>query len=387
MEGSVSRDQRESDPSERFFQQRRALLFLGAAGLLNFFLPFSGSSFSEIPEETQSIFRDLAHIEPLEEPLLVFRNYEDDSDQEIKSYIIQSLASNPRFFEEIKERTGASKPPVLNFERLEIKLLFVPERRENYTEAYAEYCAKAIDYSLEKTKLEDPQLRILTPREAYPDTSREGTKAFLVHQLGKEYRATCTFTGEEGHSVKYQLEGAIVSNHIGAVALNIECPESGVFLLRRRNYSIWQNRTKNLYKLLSIPVEETLHFILGKYTDRKIGEVLGKRPDWKVIEVQSLAEHWMAIEEAVVGGIVHALLPGFLKGIGIQIPASEIQRSIKSEEGLHRYRFRGSGIDLAKELGYRHVIGLFKTDPGALGELLSESCNHPPGCRFLDSSA
>lgn len=370
---SINRDVRESTPPEQFFQHRRALLFLGAAGFLNLVVPFPRFCFADATEECYPALVDLTNLEPLEKPLLIFRDYEDDPDQEIKSHIINGIGESPALLQKLRNKPGFEKQVSVTFERLEIRLLFIPELRKKYAEAYKEHCVKAIEYVLDKTKLDDPHLEIVNPLEEYPEIPQKGITAFTVHQFVKKYRAICVFTGEEGHSVKFKVEGAVFSNHLGAVALHIQCPQEGVFRLSRRNYSIWQNRSRNLYTLLSIPFEETFHFIMGQYTDKKIEEELRKDPIPKVFEVQNLANHWMAVEEAVVGGLVHALLRSFLNQNCVQLSTSEMERDIGEKRHLSQYRFRKMGIVLVENLGYQQAISMFKNDPAAFSKLLIQA--------------
>jgi hypothetical protein len=370
---SINRNIEESAGPERFFQHRRALVFLGAAGFLNLLVPFPRFCFASLPEECFPPLLDLSRLEPLQEPLFIFRDYEDEPDQEIKAHIMKGIANSPDLLEKLRNKTGFDRRVSVTFERLEIRLLFVPELRNRYADAYKRYSADVIDYAVDKTKLDNPYLKIVNPLEQYPEIPQEGITAFTVHQLGKEYRAVCILTAEDGRSVKCKIEGAVFSNHLGAVALHIECPQEAVFCLRRNNYSIWQNRPKNLYTLLSIPVEETLHFILGQYTDRKIEQELRRGPALKVSEVENLANHWMAVEEAMVGGLVHTLLPDFLRRKCVRLSSFEKGCDIKKKTHLSQYRFLKTGIVLVEKLGYQRAIDIFKGDPAAFSRLLVQA--------------
>ena len=105
--------------------------------------------------------------------------------------------------------------------------------------------------------------------------------------------------------MKYKASGAIFSNHLGAVDLEIQSIAPGQYGLSRRAFTIWQNNTENLYTLMSIPVEETLHYQLGKATDREIAASMKNHPPENLSAAQRLAEEWMAVEESVVGGLVN----------------------------------------------------------------------------------
>ena len=121
--------------------------------------------------------------------------------------------------------------------------------------------------------------------------------------------------------MKYRASGAIFSNHLGAVDLEIQLKAPGQFGLSRKAFTIWQNRTENLYTLMSIPVEETLHYQLGKATDREIEASMKNHPPENLSAVQRLAEEWMAVEESVVGGLVNRVLDRYCTQHQMAIPA------------------------------------------------------------------
>jgi hypothetical protein len=369
---SISSDSRQASAKEQFFRQRRALLFLGAAGALEFFICPLGFSHAWREEESHPSFLDLSRLDPIDEPLLTFRDYEDDPDQEVKAYILRALAKQPALLQKIGGETGLKKRISVAFESLQIRLLFVPELRQKYADEYKQYCASALDYVLGKMELDNPYLRIVNPLEEYPEIPSHGITAYTVHQLGKQYKALCTLSGEDDHTLKLALEGAIFSNHLGAVTLNIKNPREGHFLLNRRNYSVWQNRTKNVLTLLSIPIEETFHFIMGQYTDRRIQEELRGLSEPKQREVQNLADHWMAIEEALVGGLVHKLLGDFLRRTRTNISSYELEQKDEKKTPLPQYKFRKTGMTVVKRLGCRQAIKLFKEDPAAFRRLVFE---------------
>ena len=162
------------------------------------------------------------------------------------------------------------------------------------------------------------------PRTETPEIPQEGTSVFLVHQLAKSYVARCKFSNEQGRAVTYKLSGARFSSHLGAVDLSIESPVEGQYRLTRKHYTIWQNHTANLYTLLSIPVEETLHYAMGPFTDEMIGRDLQSESLTRVHEVQTVAKNWMAIEEALVGGLVYGILREYLESRGFNLPMAEV---------------------------------------------------------------
>lgn len=158
---------------------------------------------------------------------------------------------------------------------------------------------------------------ITSPEKSYPAISQDGISAFLVHRLAKDFRAACGFTAESGKSIKTRVSGAIYSNHLGAVDLEIEAVAPGQFELARKPFTIWQNDTDSLYTLMAIPAEETLHYLLGRATDREI------------------LTHFQAT-----------------------VPE------------LNQYRYRKQGLQLAADLGFRPAMDLYPDSPSRFRERL-----------------
>ena len=211
-------------------------------------------------------------------------------------------------------------------------------------------------YLFEMNEMDNCYAAITSPNESYPPLSQNGISAFLVHRLAKDYRAVCRFTAESGRSVKYKASGAIFSNHLGAVDLEIQSIAPGQFGLSRRAFTIWQNNTENLYTLMSIPVEETLHYQLGKATDREIAASMKNHPPENLSAAQRLAEEWMAVEESVVGGLVNRLLESYCSLHHMAIPASIPGDSGRPLPPLHQYRYRDRGIQLVENLGFQEAL-------------------------------
>ena len=369
-EGHILWQLRKFSLEEPFSLERRALLLLGGAELLNLILPWRGLCFASVPKKDYSLLYELTQLESIDEPLLTFCDYGEDPDQETKDRIMSDIALRQDLLERVFSKFGSTNQVRLTFDSLQVKLLFVPEIREKFADAYKKFCTQAIDYILHKTKLGNPYHAIVNPLEANPKIPGEGKIAYLVHQLGKQYKAICTFTNEEGRSVKYQLKGAFFSKHLGAVDVDIEFPQEGVYKLTRRNYSIWQDRAKNVCTLLNIPIEETLHFIIGRYTDRKIEEELQKETVTNVSEVKRIAEYWMSVEEAIIGGLAKIFIRDFLKGQFGKVSSSQIELDHEKYSQIPQYKFRSEGITLVERMGYEQALDVYMSDPGNFNRLL-----------------
>jgi hypothetical protein len=242
--------------------------------------------------------------------------------------------------------------------------------QEDHADAYHRYCRDITAHLFEMNEMDNCYAAITSPNESYPLLSQNGISAFLVHRLAKDYRAVCRFTAESGRSVKYRASGAIFSNHLGAVDLEIKSIAPGQFGLSRSAFTIWQNNTENLYTLMSIPVEETLHYQLGKATDREIAASMKNHPPENLSAAQHLAEEWMAVEESVVGGLVNRLLESYCRLHQMAIPTSKPGDSGGPLPSLHQYRYRDRGIQLVENLGFQEALALYMENPSTFKEQL-----------------
>jgi hypothetical protein len=154
------------------------------------------------------------------------------------------------------------------------------------------------------------------------------------------------------------------------VDLEIQSTAPGQYGLSRRAFTIWQNNTENLYTLMSIPVEETLHYQLGKATDREIGASMKNHPPENLSAAQRMAEEWMAVEESVVGGLVDRLLESYCSLNHMAIPASKPNDSGGPLPSLYQYRYRDRGIQLVGNLGFQEALALYMQSPSTFKEQL-----------------
>jgi len=79
---------------------------------------------------------------------------------------------------------------------------------------------------------------------------------------------------------------------------------------------------------------------------------------------------WMAVEEAIVGGLVHVLLPSFLMKHMDNVPSSWIKADMKAKREFKRYRYLGRGIEVVEGLGYKKTIEMYSEDPSEFRSLL-----------------
>ncbi|BBO70437.1 hypothetical protein DSCA_43670 [Desulfosarcina alkanivorans] len=343
---------------------RRRLLCLGVLGL-------AGWMASPIRNVAAAVQNDLALVAaiprktPREAPLLVFRDFATDPDVEVIRHIRHELGQQKDMLARIRQTIGFEKRVKFSMEEIQVRLMYVPQLQDRHADAYYRYCLDVTEALFQMTGMDNFYDVITCPRTRFPAVSTTGKSAFLVHRLAKAYRAVCRFTAESGRSVKTTLSGAIFSNHLGAVDLEIQLMAPGEYRLTRRPFTIWQNDTRNLSTLMSIPVEETLHFYIGQATDREIANAMAHHPPTDLAAAQRLAQSWMAVEEAVVGGLVNSMLAGYCTRRHVTLPGFYTGETHPAVPSLHRYRYRDQGIRLVRDLGFKDAVSRYMDNPSA----------------------
>lgn len=315
-------------------------------------------------------------LEDLDAPLYAFNDFAEGFD-------LESLTASMGYFEEHQGLLGKIREDLPGeFVRFRLdgfshRLMFVPERRGEYSSLFETYCQDIIDEVLERVRLRNPLSRIETPLVARPDVSGSegGVSAFLVHNLAKQYVAEYVFSGADSKQVRVELKGQVFVGEVGSFTTTLSLGEEGALDFERSPYTIWQNTARNPYTALIVPAEETLHVALRDYTIRAIKAELDAQPMKNVEELGRIAEEWIAVEEAIVGGVVHALLPGILRRYlpGL-IPPAFVARDIEEKSRLDKYRYLRPAVSLARQMGPERMMTIFMEAPAQFREFL---CRHP----------
>ncbi len=348
---------------------RRQVMRLGVMGLAGWMLSPVRIASAALQDDLELV-STIPHMAEREGPMLVFRDFVADPDLEVEQHIRRQLGRRKDMLDLLRKKIGLEKKVRLAVEDIQVRLMFVPQLQEDYADAYHRYCRDITAYLFEMNQMDNCYAAISRPNESYPPLSQNGISAFLVHRLAKDYRAICRFTAESGRSLKYKASGAIFSNHLGAVDLEIQSIAPGQFGLSRRAFTIWQNNTDNLYTLMSIPVEETLHYQLGKATDHEIAASMKNHPPESLSAAQRLAEAWMAVEESVVGGLVNRLLESYCSQHHMAVPACIPSDPGEPLPSLHQYRYRDRGIQLVENLGFQKALALYMQSPSRFKDQL-----------------
>ena len=348
---------------------RRELIAAGLLGLTGWAVSPVSQAFGAVAEDLEKVSR-IPLREGREGPLLVFHDFRDEQDVEVEKHLRRQLSLKMDLLRRIKQKIGFEKRVRLSIEEIQVRLLFIPQAREAHADAYLRYCRDITATIFRMNRMESFYASITRPENSFPEIPETGISAFLVHRLAKEFRAVCKFTAESGESIKYAVSGSFYSNHLGAVDLEIQAMAPGSYELARKPFTIWQNDTADLYTLMAIPVEETLHYLLGAATDRTLARVMQDRPPQSLAAARTMAEEWMAVEESVVGGLVEQLLDMYCAEHGISLPVPEKPRKPATNPPLAQYRYRQRGQQLVADIGFRDAMALYMDSPTRFRERL-----------------
>lgn len=314
---------------------------------------------------------ELIELEEKEAPFFVFNNFEDAFDVESHKASLEYFKENPDIVRKIQRDLdgGAVQWEVRDFS---YRLLFVPEKREEYARLFESYCHNVIKDILDKTGLRNPYSSIQTLFRELPEISHknDGISAFLVHNLAKEYIARYVFSNPQQKKALIGLRGTVFSGEIGSFSSYLQIHKDGTLEFIRDRYTIWQDSAHNPYTALMTPVEETFHIALREYTESAIAEDIALDFVPNTESVHQIVDDWISVEEAIVGGLVHAMLPDLFKEYRAPVPDAWIKADIETKTGFKKYRFLKKGIRVVEHMGYKESLKLYQSDPRAFKGLL-----------------
>jgi hypothetical protein len=347
--------------------QKQGIAFSLILFLASFF--FSHGADADLKTDYSRLV-EFIEIEDKQQPLHVFRDFENELDEESHRAALDQLNRYPDLIQRIKNDLGG-KSLRWRLADFEYRLLFVPEKRPEYAALYESYCQDVIHDLLDMTNLKNPykEIRTLTGEESEISES-PGLDAFLVHNLVKEFSGTYVFFNKKQKKIKIRLKGKIFSGEVGFYSSNLTVNGEGAFEFVNDSYTIWQNSSKNPYTTLMVPIEETLHVLLREYTQQAIIETLEKESIHDLKGARRIAADWISVEEAVVGGLVYSLMPKILNNYLDAIPVGIIQKDLETKYQIEKYRHLKKGIEIVVELGYQKALKMYKADPNSLRELL-----------------
>jgi hypothetical protein len=193
---------------------------------------------------------------------------------------------------------------------------------------------------------------------------------FLVHNLAEEVKGTYVFSNPGRKSLRIDLSRKTFLGEVGSYSTNIFLRDTGRPEFTWNRFTIWQTTARNPFTVLTVPVEETLHIAVREATHRAILEQFEANAAKDAQELEGIVEEWMAVEEAFVGGVVHALLPRFLKRYATNLPDSSIQEDLESRSSFGKYRHLRRAIDVVGELGYEEALRMYADHPENFKDLV-----------------
>lgn len=303
-------------------------------------------------------------VQDRQKPLLPLAEFQSEYDSQSHHANLQFFRENPELLEEIRRKLDS---PRLRWQldRLEHRLTFVPEQREEYAALYERYCRELVEFVLEKTLLENPFLTIQTLKEEKPPLPEDGVAVFLVHNLVKEYVATYSFHGPSDKTIRVDLNGTVSVGQVGTYTSTMNVGDGGTVKFQKNPYTIWQNSAVNPYTALMVPAEETLHAALRGYTEQAISDALANSPMEDPEFARRTVAEWVKVEEALVGGAVNLLLVEFLDDALPDLNPDWIEADLAAKNSFERYAFLKKGIELVKAMGYLTAIRMYAHSPNA----------------------
>jgi hypothetical protein len=324
---------------------------------------------SDLPKN-YSVLLDLIKIEDKQGPFLAFNNFETSFDKNLHKTNLDFFNQHPQLVKKIK--TDLDNEPIRwRLENISHRLLYVPETRKTYAEIFERYCHDVIKDVLKLLDFKNPYTNIYTldGTNSYPLASN-GVHALIVHHLGKEYVANYVFSNPDQKEIAIQLKGKIFLNEIGSYSSYVYVNKNGSFEFTRDSYTIWQDSAKNPYTALMTPVEETLHIVLRRYTEKSIKHRIENSSIKTLKEINSVVEDSISVEEAIVGGLVYAVFPSIVQKYIPDLPVSWVESDIETKSAFKKYHYLIKGINVVERLGYKKSIKLYQDDPMAFRRLL-----------------
>ncbi|MCD6186366.1 MAG: hypothetical protein J7K84_11435 [Deltaproteobacteria bacterium] len=317
---------------------------------------------------------ELIRLQDIEKPFYVFNNFVDEPEPECLKATLKYLTEHQTFIDKLRADLHS---PTLRWEikKMEHRLLFVPETRKEFVKLYESYCHDVLNFIFKKTNLKNPYKNILTLDHEVGslfdnNLDPDGITACLVHNLAKEYNASCVFYSQGSSQVKVKIKGRIITGEVGSYTSDIFLHDDGSVEFIRNNYTIWQNSAENPYTALMVPVEETLHILLRESTENMIKKEILLNSITNIDDVIPVADGWLAIEEAVVGGIVNELLPSFLERHITNLPSSFIDEDLQLKNRFKKYKYLQKGICVVERIGYVEAINIYRNNTMAFKKMM-----------------
>ena len=318
---------------------------------------------------------DFIQMEDRKGPLVEFQQTGQDIDADLSRENRHFISQNEALLGKIRTELNSDE---LRWRLVDATqhLMVVPENQGDYATLFESYCRSVVDYVLQETALPNPYRTIATLRNS-PATQEppwgEGITAYLVHNIADVYTEEYAFfdAADTNRSVRIKLDNRVYLGEIGSYSSYLVVNEGSRYSFEHNPYTIWRDSAANPLNVFIAPIEETLHISLRDTTEEAIKNRLSRCPPDSLADIEAVVEEWMAVEEAAVGGLVSALLPGVLDRFLEGDASADIEKAFAERRQFEKYRFLDRGIAVVDELGLPSAIRIYQEDPLQFKSLLT----------------
>jgi len=329
-------------------------------------------------------------MEVRQDPLVEFSLKGEGVDSTLSQENRRFISQNEMLLNNIRTELNSD---LLNWQLKETRkrLMVVPENHPAYAALFERYCHAVVNYLLQRTGLPNPYRAITTlqdsPTNSIPSKDG-GITAYLVHNIADVYSEEYVFstTINTDRKISITLDNRIYLGEIGSYSSFLVIGENQQVTFERNPYTLWRNSAENPLNVLMAPIEETLHIALRGATEEAIRTRLNEEPTSSRANMEAVIEEWLAIEEAIVGGLVSALLPEIMDQFMAGHATVDIAGTFSERHVFDKYRFLDQGIAVVNALGLQSAIGLYLEQASNFKALLTPLAGKSPSASGEDTT-
>ncbi len=306
---------------------------------------------------------DFIRMEERQDPLVEFIQTSEGLDAALSRENRRFISQNEGLLEDIRTELNGNALS-WKLRQATTRLMVVPEAHPDYAALFERYCYAVIDYVLQETRLPNPYQAITTLEGPPADPIRsvdDGITAYLVHNIADVYSEEYEFFAalDSDRSIRITLDNRTYRGEIGSYSSFLVVDEDRQYRFEHAPYTLWRNSAEDPLNVLIAPVEETLHIALRDATEGAIKSRLTDQPPSTRADMEAVVEEWLAIEEAVVGGLVSALLPEILDRILEGDSTADVMRTLAERHAFDKYRYLDQGIAVVNTIGIESTIAVY----------------------------
>jgi hypothetical protein len=325
--------------------------------------------------QTYALLLDYIQMDNRRTPLVEFTRTGQGVDQALNEENRRYISQNDALLGKIRAELGSDN---LHWQLRQAtqRLMVVPEKHPQYAALFEAYCRSVVDYVLEQTQLPNPYGAIATLKAPPKEALRSGEKgitAYLVHNIVDVYTEEYIFFDDrnQDRKISIKLDNRSYLGEIGSYSSYLVIEGGQHYSFERNPYTLWRNSAENPLNVFIAPVEETLHIALRGATESAIQSQLEAEPPITLNDIESVADEWLAVEEAVVGGLVSALMPAILDRFLDGEAAAGLHQSLIERQAFDKYRYLEQGMALVGRLGIQPAIRFYQDQPQQFKALLT----------------